>query len=290
MMGKKHTWERSWLWDYGWMTVGTGILAVAINWIFVPNKTVTGGISGLGILLYYSMGLPLTYSQLIFNIPLFLLGLRWLGGKAFGIKTLYGILMLTLWLDLTQSLIRHPLTTNALLASIYGGLGLGVALGIVFRAQGSTGGTDLLARILQKITGISPGIMLLLIDGMIIASAGLMFNVDRVLYALISLFVTSKTVDFVQEGFSSSKMAYIISNHAEEMEKAILFNLNRGMTRLTGIGGYTGEERPIFMCVVQQPEVLKLKRIVHDIDPHAFMIVVDAHEVLGEGFARLLVP
>ncbi|GIM45441.1 UPF0750 membrane protein YvjA [Collibacillus ludicampi] len=282
--------RNSWIREYLLMSVGALILSIAVNWIFIPNKTVTGGVSGIGILLYYTIGLPITYSQLLFNIPLFIAGVKWLGGKTFGVKTLYGILTLTFFLWLTEPLIHHPLTTNPLLASIYGGLTLGLAIGLVFRAQGSTGGTDLLARLFQKATGVSPGVLLLFIDGSIIASAGIIFNVERILYALISLFVTSKTIDFIQQGFSQAKLAYIISRHDKELQDAVLFNLNRGITRLTGVGGYTGEERPIFMCVVQQSEVSKLKNLVREVDPQAFVIVTDAHEVLGEGFTRLPVP
>jgi uncharacterized membrane-anchored protein YitT (DUF2179 family) len=270
--------------DFLYITLGACIIALSVNWIFAPNNTVTGGLTGIGIIIYYKLGFPIYYTNLMLNIPLFLLGVWKLGGKSFGLKTICGTFALSFFLKLTNPLLHHPLTHEPLLASIYGGLLLGLGLGIVFRGRATTGGTDLVARLLQHYLGKQPGFLLLFVDGSIIAAAAMVFGVERVLYALISLFITSKTIDFVQEGIGQTKVAYIITSKEEEVRQGLLYDINRGVTRLQGFGGYTGEERPVLMCVVYQSEVSQVKDLIRSIDPKAFVIVSDAHEVLGEGF------
>ena len=155
-----------------YVTFGSLLVAVSVNWVFVPSQTVTGGVTGVAILLHFLFNIPISVSSLAINIPLFLAGYRYLGGRAFALKTLYGIIALTLFLQLTEVLHQYPLTHNTLLASIYGGLLLGAGLGIVFRGRATTGGSDLAARLMQNITGVTAGKMLLVIDGSIITAAG----------------------------------------------------------------------------------------------------------------------
>ncbi|KEO81597.1 YitT family protein [Tumebacillus flagellatus] len=270
--------------DYLYITLGSLLVGLAVTWVFVPNKTVTGGVTGISILLYYLFGWKVSITSLCINIPLFWAGFRFLGGREFALKTLYGILALTLWLQFLEPLKQHPLTENTLLASIYGGLLLGAGLGIVFRGRATTGGTDLAARLVQNYTGISAGTLLLVIDGSIITAAGVIFGIERVLYALISLFITSKTIDLVQQGVAVGKVSYIITDREEEVRQAILFSLMRGCTKMQSYGGFTGVERPMLMTVVSRAEVSRLKELVRQIDPRAFVIVSDVQEVLGEGF------
>lgn len=284
MHSRLHTVSNSWMLDLAYVTLGAFLIAVGVNWIFVPNQIVTGGLTGIGILVEFAFHLPISITTLLLNVPLFIAGWRMLGGQAFGYKTLYGFLILSLFIQLTTAMRTIPLTNEPLLASIYGGAVLGAGIGIVFRGRGTTGGTDLLARLVQKLTGISPGVLLLAIDGTIIASAAVMFSVERILYALVSLYVTGKTIDFIQEGLSRSKVAYIISPSHDQIKREVLHSLDRGVTQLRAVGGYTGEDREILLCVVSQSEVTKLKEVVRAIDPDAFVIVSDAHEVLGEGF------
>ncbi|GAX90853.1 YitT family protein [Effusibacillus lacus] len=274
----------SWARDFLYITIGAFFIAVSVNWVFVPNQIVTGGLTGIGILLEYAFGLPISITTLALNIPLYFAGWKMLGGQAFGLKTLYGFVILAAFIAVTGFLRLSPLTDEALLASIYGGVLLGGGLGVVFRGRGTTGGTDLLARLVEKLSGLSPGILLLLIDGIIIASAAVMFSVERILYALVSLFVTGKTIDFIQEGIGRSKVAYVISDQNNRIQKEILHTLDRGVTKIKAVGGYTGEDRNILLCVVSQSEVSNLKDLVRVIDPGAFVIVSDAHEVLGQGF------
>lgn len=269
-----------------YVTFGSLVVAVSVNWVFVPSQTVTGGVTGVAILLHFLFNIPISVSSFAMNIPLFLAGFRFLGGREFALKTLYGILALTLFLQLTAVLHNYPLTQNTLLASIYGGLLLGSGLGIVFRGRATTGGSDLAARLMQNITGISAGKMLLVIDGAIIAAAGVMFGVDRVLYALICLFITSKTIDLVQQGVAVGKVAYIITDETEAVRNAILYTLERGCTEVPTYGGFTGVERSMLMVVVARSEVSRLKDTVRQMDSKAFVIVSDAQEVLGEGFSH----
>jgi uncharacterized membrane-anchored protein YitT (DUF2179 family) len=175
---------------------------------------------------------------------------------------------------------------NPLLGALFGGISVGVGLGIVFRGNASTGGTDLAAQIITKYTGLSLGTSVMLIDGLIVLSAALVFDIEKGLYALIGLFVTTKTIDIIQLGFSQSKMVYIITNKQEEIRDAIYTEINRGVTKLPAVGGFTEQERPILLVVVYQTEFTKLKHVVKTVDPSAFVIVSDAYEVLGEGFKR----
>lgn len=178
----------------------------------------------------------------------------------------------------------QPLTNNTLLASIYGGIGVGLGIGIVFRGRGSTGGFAIASQILHKHSGLSLGASVAVFDGMVIALAGIVFDAEKALFALIALFVTSKTIDIVQMGWNTTKVAYIISNETETLRETILYDLDRGVTLLDAAGGYTGDQRKVLMAVVSQSEVSKLKMMVRSVDPDSFIILCPAHEVIGEGF------
>jgi uncharacterized membrane-anchored protein YitT (DUF2179 family) len=269
--------------EYLYILIGSAIIAVAFNVFLLPNRVASGGVSGISTILHATLGWQPAYVQWAFNIPLFIAGVVLLG-KQFGIKTLVGTLFLPFVVYLTKDF--EPVTPDPLLGALFGGIGVGVGLGIVFRGKASTGGTDLAAQIIHKYTGLSLGTCVILIDGLIVFTAALVFDVEQALYALIALFVTSKTIDFVQVGFGYSKMAMIITNKEEEVRQAILHKIDRGVTKLSGYGGYTENERPVLMCVVEQAEFTKLKQLVKGIDPSAFVIVMDATEVLGEGFKR----
>jgi uncharacterized membrane-anchored protein YitT (DUF2179 family) len=264
-----------------WLLIGSFIIALSFNWFLNPNQVASGGVSGLSTILNHSYGWEPAIVQWCLNIPLFAAGVFFLGGR-FGLKTAVGSIVLPLFILLTREF--EPLTTNVLLAAIYGGIGVGLGLGFVFRSKASTGGTDVAAQLIHRFTGLSFGKSIAIMDGLVIVAAGLAFDAERALYALIALFVTSKTIDIVQVGFSNSKMAYIISERSEELCKVIIYDLNRGLTKLPAQGGYTGSDRTILMVVVNQRELAKLKGLVRSVDPHAFIIVSDAAEVLGEGF------
>ncbi|WP_100374022.1 YitT family protein [Bacillus sp. FJAT-45037] len=270
--------------DYTYILLGSAIVALSFNLFLLPNKIASGGVSGISTLLTYTVGFEPAYTLWAFNIPLFILGIFLLGGFKYGIKTLVGTVFLPLVVFLSRDWsvgIEDPL-----LGALFGGIGVGLGLGTVFRANASTGGTDLAAQIAQKYTGLSIGFCVFVIDGLIVLTSALVFGLELALYALIALFVTGKTIDIVQMGVGYAKVALIISSHQEEVRQSIIKDVDRGVTKLSGYGGYTDAERPVLMCVVNQQEVTKLKQIVRAVDPKAFVVVTNATEVLGEGFKR----
>lgn len=269
------------LMEYVYVLVGSAFVAIAFNVFLLPNQIASGGVSGISTILSQTLGFEPAYVQWALNIPLFIMGL-FLLGMQFGVKTLVGTLFLPFVVFLTRD--WEAWTTDALLGAICGGIMVGIGLGIVFRGKASTGGTDLAAQIIHKYTHWSLGVCVALLDGIIVLSAAIVFDIEKGLYAIISLYATSKTIDLVQIGLHRSKMALIITNREPEVRHAILHDLDRGVTRLSGLGGYTDDVRPILLCVVEQSEFTKLKQLIKLVDSKAFVIVADATEVLGEGF------
>lgn len=270
--------------EFIFVLIGSAIVALSFNLFLLPNRVASGGVSGISTIMAATFGFEPAYVQWSLNIPLFILGLIFLG-KQFGIKTLIGTIFLPFVVYLSKDL--SPLTKDPLLGALFGGIGIGLGLGIVFRGRASTGGTDLAAQIIHKFTGLTLGTCVAIIDGLIVLSAAIVFNIESGLYALIALYVTSKTIDVVQVGFNRSKMIMIITNKEEEIQHAILHEIDRGVTRLSAYGGFTNNERPVLMCVVDQREFTKLKQLVKSIDAQSFVTVMDATEVVGEGFKRL---
>ena len=270
--------------EYIYVLIGAAIVAFTFNVFLLPNRIASGGVSGISTILDAVVGWEPAYVQWAFNIPLFIAGVVLLG-KHFGAKTLAGTIFLPLVVFITKDL--EPWTNDPLLASLFGGIGVGLGLGVVFRGNASTGGTDLAAQIINKYTGLSLGTCVAIIDGLIVLSAAIVFDIEKGLYALLSLYVTSKTIDLVQVGLGRTKMTMIITEKQSEVREGILNKIDRGVTKLTAYGGYTDNERPVLMCVVDQTEFTKLKQLVKSIDPTAFIIVTDASEVLGEGFNRV---
>lgn len=264
-----------------YILIGSTIIAISFNVFLLPNQVASGGVSGISTILHGLFGWKPAYVQWALNIPLFIAGLIFLGYQ-FAIKTLIGTFFLPFVVILTEH--WQPWTHNPLLASIFGGIGVGLGLGIVFLGQASTGGTDLAAQIIHKFTGLSLGECVAVIDGLVVLSAAIVFDIEKGLYAIIALFVTSKTIDFVQVGFNRSKNVLIISDKHAAIREEILHNIDRGVTKLQAFGGFTEQEKPILMCVIDQSEFTKLKQLVKTIDGNAFVIVMDAAEVLGEGF------
>ncbi len=269
--------------EYVYVIVGAAIIAIGFNVFLLPNQVASGGVSGISTILHGLFGWNPGIVQYAFNIPLFIAGVLLLG-KKFGIKSFIGTITLPFIVLLTNS--WEPWTDNPLLGALFGGIVVGLGIGLVFKGNASTGGTDLLAQIITKFTGLSLGTSVLLIDGVIAISAAIVFDLEKGLYALIGLYVTTKTIDIIQLGFSQSKMVYIITLKQDEVREAIYAEINRGVTKLPAIGGYTGEARPVLMIVVYQTEFTKLKQLIKSVDPSAFVIVSDAYEVLGEGFKR----
>lgn len=269
--------------EYIYVIVGSSIVAIAFNLFLLPNKIASGGVSGISTITNYLLLWEPAFVQLALNVPLFIAGIVLLG-RSFGVKSLVGTIVLPAIVFLTRDF--EAVTMDPLLGALFGGVGVGLGLGIVFRGKASTGGVDLAAQIINKYTGLTLGTCVALMDGMVVIAAAIVFDIESGMYALIALFVTSKTIDLVQVGLGYSKMAIIITNKEVEMRQGILTVVNRGVTRLAAFGGYTDDERPILMCVVGQTEFTKLKQLVKSIDPSAFVVVTNAYEVLGEGFKR----
>lgn len=272
--------------DYIGLTVGSVLVALALAYFLVPHRIAAGGISGLATVIHYVFGFPVGITMLAINVPLFLISLKQLG-LSFGVRSLYGTVVLSLFTDLFAAK-AYVATRDPLLAAIYGGILSGVGLGVVFRSGGTTGGTDLAARVLQKYFHTSVGRLLLGVDGVVIGLAGIVFGIELALYALASLFISSRVIDVVQEGVGYVKAALIISDRYEEIAAAIMQELERGVTRLEGCGGYTGKRRETILCVLARSEVSRLKELVARIDPSSFMVVADVQEALGEGFKEFL--
>ncbi|KGE20423.1 YitT family protein [Paenibacillus wynnii] len=265
------------------IVIGSLITAIAFNIFMLPNRIASGGVSGLSVLAQSWLGAEPAFTQWALNIPLFVLGVLFLG-KQYGVRSLLGSFVLPLFIYFTRD---FPVPThNPLLASIYSGIGVGLGLGLVFRGRGSTGGLTILAQIIQKVSGLSFSMSVVLLDGTVITLAAFVLGMEQALYALIGLFVTGRVINTLEVGFSNTKVAYIISDQTEEISQAILHDLDRGLTKLNAQGGYTGDHRTVLMVVVGQNEITRLKAIVRSVDPGAFVIITEAHEVLGEGFKR----
>jgi len=271
--------------DYAQIVVGALLVAVGTNMFFVPNKVVSGGVTGVGIIFHYVAGWPVGLVVLILNIPLLFVGWKWAGGVRFFARTAVAVVVLSAGIDLTASFIAPP-TQDRLLIICYGGLLDGFGMGLVFRGRGTTGGTDVLARIAHRYLGVGIGQALLAMNLLIFGGAAFVFGAEPVMVALALAFVSAKVLDMVQAGFSASRQALIISRDPGAVRDAIFAHLGRGVTILDAIGGYTSEPRPVLYVVVAAHEVGRLKRRVARIDPDAFVAISPAQEVMGEGFAH----
>lgn len=263
------------------LLAGVLLIAFSFNALLNPNRIASGGVSGISTLVQQVWGIEPAVTQWALNLPIFAAGLVVLG-RRFSVRAAAGSFLLPMVILLLHQL--PPLTHNLLLASIFGGMGVGAGLGLVFRSRSSTGGLDLLAQIVHKYLGVSLGASIALLDGAVILVAGLVFTPEKAMYALIGLYVTSKTINIVQLGFSNAKLAFIITERTELVSEAVLITLDRGLTRLNGVGGFTGQDRPVLFTVVYLREAAKLKALVQRIDPNAFVVLSDTKEVLGEGF------
>ena len=262
-------------------------MALAIQCIFEPIGLVTGGFSGIAIIIrkmtagIVEGGVPLWLTNLALNVPVFIAALIIKGRKFLG-RTVIGTVLLSFWLyvipqvDLTQG--------DYMLSAVFGGVITGIGIGFVLLAKATTGGTDMVSALIQKyVRHYSVVQILQVIDGMVVLAGLYVFGLKPALYAIVAIFITSKVSDALMEGMKYSKVAYIISNHWQKISDAILA-YDRGVTILNATGAYSGSEKHVLMVAFRQREIVEIKEIVHEADPAAFLIVCDAHEVLGEGF------
>ncbi|QSZ27647.1 YitT family protein [Aceticella autotrophica] len=270
------------IYDFVWITIGTLLLTLSLDLFLAPNRIAPGGISGLAIVLQHLFGWPVGAVILLINIPLFIISIKILG-TGFGAKTLYSTMLLGVSVDVFSFL--KPLTHDPMLAAVYGGIIMGLGLGIVFKYGATTGGTDMAAMTIHKyVPFLSVGRILLIIDFIIIVLAGIVFTPELALYALATEFLGIKVIDIVQEGTDYERIAIIISDKYEDISKSILYDMNRGVTELKGVGAYSKKDKNVLLCVVTRNEVTNLRELVKKADPAAFVILTTAHEVMGEGF------
>jgi uncharacterized membrane-anchored protein YitT (DUF2179 family) len=266
---------------YALVVAGAILYALGLNLFITGNGLAEGGFVGVSLLLYYKLGIPTGLSFFVFNIPILFLGWRAFG-RGFILKTIVGVTAVSLFAILTQHL-QHPLH-DRLLAALYGGVICGGGLGLIFRAGGTTGGVDILARIVRRRIRFSLGRLMFTSDIVVIGSVALILGLNVAMYSLVALFVASRAIDFVIEGVSRSRAALIISSQGERIADRIHRDLGRGTTFLQGRGGYTGEDKLVLYCVVGRDEVARLNDVVRSQDEEAFVVVQDVHDVLGEGF------
>jgi uncharacterized membrane-anchored protein YitT (DUF2179 family) len=276
------------LWDYSLILLGAFIQALSLRLFLVPANLVSGGISGLAQLLNHFTSFPIGLIVLIGNIPLFILGWRYLGGPRFAVRTILSILAFSIFTDvLVFFLPRDGVTDDLLLNTLYGGLVLGIGLGIVYRGRGTSGGTDILGRILNHHSGITISQAYLITDSLVVLGAGFVFGWTNALYGLVLIYVSGLAAEIALQGTNIVRTAIIVTSQTEATAKAIMEDLERGVTILSGTGGYTGEPKAVIYCAVSRMEINRLKILVYDIDPKAFMVIGQAQEALGEGFMPL---
>ena len=259
------------------------IMAFNTNYFYLGNKLAQGGVSGLSLIIHYITEIDISYIYFALNIPLIIVAYIFIG-KDFVFKTLFATIILTIFLKVFGSF-RGPID-DILMASIFGGGINGIAIGIVFYAGGSTGGTDIIAKIINKYYGIAIGKILLTIDFIILSMVAFIFGKIIFMYTLISLLVSAKMVDIIQEGIYSAKGVTIMTNKVEELKNKIMEDTGRGITLINAKGAYTQKEIGMLYCVVGKYQLMKVKSIVKEIDPMAFMIVSQVHEVIGKGFLK----
>ena len=273
------------LWSYFMITVASAIYAVGFNWFYMPNDIAFGGITGVGQIINAILPwAPIGTVVIILNIPLFILGWRLFGGHLL-LSSLYAMAVSSVFIDLINSLVSFE-PMDHLLACVFGGVLMGASLGLVFQQGATTGGTDLIARLLKlKISWLPMGKLLMATDLVVIVATAIAFgSVYSALYGLVALYIASLVMDKVLYGMDSAKVAYIISDRFREIADVIVNDLDRGVTILQGEGAYSGTEKKVLMCAFKQRQIVPIKKLVKEIDPSAFVIVCDAHEVLGDGF------
>ena len=270
--------------SYAQIILGALIGGAAYPLFMTPNKIAPGGITGIATILNHLFQWPVGTVTLILNVPLFLISYRAMG-RIFAFRSLVATLFFTLFIDVLP---LQPMTTDPLLGALYGGVMLGAGLGLIMRGGATTGGSDMVARMVNKrFQFISTGSFLFAIDFAVVVSAGFLIGATEALYSLICIFLSARVMDTIIIGFSSNKACFIISSRWQEISDRIMRDMDRGVTQLTARGAYTGAERPTLLCVIGRSEIMALKRILREEDEKAFVIIVEAHEAIGDGFTHL---
>ncbi|MCM3440779.1 YitT family protein [Metabacillus halosaccharovorans] len=265
--------------------IGSGIFGFGLVHFNIQNNLAEGGFTGITLLLYFLFHIDPSISNLVLNIPLFIIGWRVLGKTSF-VYTIIGTVSLSLYLWIFQRYqIQMPLKDDLTLAALFAGVSIGIGLGTIFRYGGTTGGVDIIARLTHRYIGWSMGKTMFLFDLCVITISWVAYlSYKEAMYTLVAVFVGARVIDFMQEGAYAAKGATIISNLPEEISAKIMKEMDRGVTILKGQGSYSKQDRNVLYCVVGKNEIVRLKNVITSVDPHAFVAVSDVHDVLGEGF------
>ncbi len=265
------------------ITIGASLMAVGLEIFLVPNDIIDGGIAGISIMLHEMTDLPLGLFLFLINLPFLFIGYKQIG-KTFAMSTLYGVAVMSIGTFLLHSV--PPLTITKVLAAIFGGVILGLGVGLVIRFGGSLDGTEIVAILINKKTPFSVGEIVMFFNFFILLASGFVFEWDSAMYSLIAYFIAYKAIDITIEGLDESKSIWIISEDYKEIGAAIMNRLGRGVTYLNGEGAFTGDSKRVIFCVITRLEEAKLKSIVQEIDPAAFMAVGNIHDVRGGRFKK----
>ncbi len=277
MPGKKIS-TKEYIRRYVFMFIGSILAAVGLEVFLVPNQIIDGGVIGISIMASHLTGWPLGLFIFVLNFPFIYLGYMQIG-KNFAISTLFALTSLSIWVSV---LLPIPgFTNDVFLAAIFGGIILGIGVGLIIRYGGSLDGTEIVAIILDKRTGFSVGEIIMFFNIFIIGSAGLVFSWDKAMYSLIAYFVAYKLIDITIEGLDESKGVMIVSDHPHEIAEVLMARLGRGVTILHGQGAYTGESKQVLYSVITRLEIAKLKTIIQEIDENAFVTINEVHDVMG---------
>ena len=272
-----------------WLLIVSGCLigAVAYPMFLEPCNIAPGGLSGVAMIINSFTGWPVGITSLVLNIPLFIVGYRSMG-RIFAFRSLVATILFSLAIDGLDVLGVAALTEDPMLGTIFGGVLLGVGLGLILRGGATTGGSDMAARVVHRyLPFLSVGMFVFMIDCLVVVAAAFCFDVMSALYALICIFLCGKVIDAVMLGLSKNKACFVMTEKWESINGRVLKEMDRGVTLLEARGGFTGNERPVVMCVLPPQEVARLKSIVREEDETAFMFITEAHEALGEGFSKL---
>lgn len=265
------------------IVLGSTLVSVALEIFLVPNQIIDGGIVGISIMLAHVLSLPLGLFLFALNVPFLFLGYKQIG-KTFAISTLFGVTLMSV-----GTLVLHhvnPLTIDTFLAAVFGGVILGIGVGLVIRFGGSLDGTEIVAILINKKSPFSVGEIVMFFNLFIMTTAGFVFGWDRAMYSLIAYFIAFKTIDIIMAGFDESKSVWIISEEAREIGTAIIDRLGRGVTYLHGEGAFTGDSKQVIFCIINRLEEAKLKSIVQELDTSAFLAIGNIHDVRGGQFKK----
>ncbi|MFB3851357.1 MAG: YitT family protein [Acidobacteriota bacterium] len=269
--------------DYLELTAGSLVVALGVAMFLLPNKVISAGVTGIAMILEILFKFPTGTANFILNIPLLLMGIKWGGGFKVLFRTIYAVFVMSLGIDLFTAIIP-PVTGDPFVYCLFGGLLDGIGIGLVLRAQGTTGGTDIIAQLLYRYQRISFASTFLFSNTVILLAAIPIVGIVPILYALVVNYISSRILDTVQEGLGYSRAVYVVTEKVDKLKEAIINELDRGLTIFEATGGFSGKPKPVLYVVVSRSQISRLKRIIAETDEDAFVVVTEAHEVLGEGF------